>query len=70
MFSLTQREQVVILMLLGIFLLGLGVKQCRAVKAQARGCGLRPADKSHREAMATTNYELRTANWFWQSQSL
>lgn len=31
MFSFTQQEQVVILTLLGIFLLGLGVKQYRQV---------------------------------------
>ncbi|MBX9578133.1 MAG: hypothetical protein K2W97_06630 [Chthoniobacterales bacterium] len=61
MFSLTQREQFVILTIMMIFLIGLGVKQYRASMAQAAGYKLQAAGRNHREAMITTN-------WPWAAQ--
>ena len=70
MFSLTQREQLVILTLLGIFLVGLGVKQCRVSMMQARGYRLQAAEISHRFPTATANRQLRSDNWPWAAQGL
>lgn len=70
MFSLTQREQFVILTIMIIFFIGLGVRKYRASMMHATGYRLQAAERSHRSAMATANNELRTTNWPWAAQGL